>query len=112
MTSSLAAYVTLPSLMCLHLLTLQPKTKARSLTVDSQSDRQARHTAHRIFHRAAVDVIICHQHPRDGQELLVRGQRKPRHIGQRLSTFKPPVCSPGSIVVRAVEDHVFAELQY
>lgn len=98
---------------CVQLLVaLQPITETLSLTVDGQSDRQTCHIAHRILHCAAVDVIICHQHPCDGQELLVRRQHEPRHIGQWLSTFEPLICSPGSIVMGAVEDDVFAELQY
>lgn len=99
-------------------LTIEPgklkwKTgKPVSLTVDSQSDRQACHSAHRILHCAAVDVIICHQHPCDSQEFVVRGEQQPCRIGQWLSSFEPPVYGPGSIFMGAVEDDVFAELQY
>lgn len=82
------------------------------LTVDSQSDGHARHVVHWILHRAAVDIFIRHQHPRDGQELPVRRQQEPALVGQGLSSFEPSVCGPGSVLVRTVEDDVLTELQH
>lgn len=82
------------------------------LTVDGQPDGQARHAAHGVLHRAGVDVVVRHQHPRDGQQLLVGRQQEPRHVGQRFAAFEPPVRGPGSVFMGAVEDDVLAELQH
>lgn len=87
-------------------------TKSTPLTVDGQSDGQARHAAHGVLHRAGVDVVVRHQHPRDGQQLLVGRQQEPRHVGQRFAAFEPPVRGPGSVFMGAVEDDVLAELQH
>lgn len=88
------------------------RNRKLKLTVDGEFDGWTGGAAHRVFHRAAVDVVIRHQHARDGQELLVRGQREPRHVAQWLSAFEPSVCSPGSVVVGTVEEDVFTELQH
>lgn len=80
--------------------------------VHRQSNWQARHISHWILHCAAVDIIICHHHPFDGQKLLIRGKHEPRLVDQELSTFEPPVCRPGSIVMGAVEDNVLTKLQH
>lgn len=83
-----------------------------SLTVDGQPDGHTRHGVHRVLHRAAVDVFVPHQHPRDGEQLLVGGQQEPALAGQRPSSFEPSVGRPGPVLVGAVEDHVLAELQH
>lgn len=66
----------------------------------------------RILHCAAVDVVICHQHPFYRQDLLVSRHQESCLVGQWLSTFEPLVRGPSSIFVGAVEHDIFAELQH
>lgn len=96
----------------LNVATEKKNPTSAPLTVDGQSDGQAGHAAHGVLHCAGVDVVVRHQHPRDGQQLLVGRQQEPRHVGQRFAAFEPPVRRPGSVFMGAVEDDVLAELQH
>lgn len=81
------------------------------LTINGEFQGQAFHTADRVLHQTAVDIIIHKQHPCKGQYLLVRRQQQASVVNQRLPAFRPAVCGLGSRVVRAVQSEMFSQFQ-
>lgn len=73
------------------------------LTINGEFQGQAVHTANRVLHQTAVDIIIHQQHSRKCQNLLVRWQQQASVINQRLSALRPAVRGLGSRVVRTVQ---------
>lgn len=71
--------------------------QAGRLTVHGDLDGQAAALADGVLHYTAVQVIVLHEHPGDGEHLLVGGQEHSRVIEEGLAILQPGVAGLGAI---------------
>ena len=96
----------------LPLRVVVPREGGGRLTVHGDLDGRAAALADGVFHHTAVQVVILHEHTRDGEHLLVWRQEHPRVVEEGLAILQPGVAGFGAVLVRAVQGEGLAELQH
>ena len=76
-----------------------PRVGSGRLTVHGDLDGRAAALADGVLHHTAVQVVILHEHTRDGEHLLVWGQEHPRVIEEGLAVLQPGVAGFGAVLV-------------